>query len=308
MINPRLRIAALAFLSILSFSCKNHKDSAGKEFVQPSQLSGNSAFDFAKLTFNEDTDKLLSQSLDTTDTGYTGKNPEVFLFGSKADWDKPSVGNRYFEFPEKRYVYKTKEIDSIAQFDSIYFNRVIIETNAEKKITAIIGKTKFKDKKDVDTLLKKIFKRYGKTSDMQENDRHNAEVEAEFTKNMTAAQKEMSKQGDPVMDYAAYLLDYSDDGYREWILKDRVIQVSLSKDREISVSTNPKDNYNIEYYYVEFLIIRRDEYDKMEKAQIDRARETKTAAMPFKFYDIRAFDYTSNSGRYAELEKIWESK
>jgi len=305
-IKPQYKILALTFLSFFNFSCKEDiKGNIKNQFIQPTVLSKNSAFDFTKLTFNENADQLMSKSLDTTDIGFSGKNYEAFLFGNKVDWKNSSKGDRYFEYPEKRYIFKTKETDSIGQFDSTYFNRIIIETNPEKKITALIGKTKFEHKKDLDTLLKKIFKRYGKTSDMQEYDRHNAEVDAEVGKNMTPAQREMMKQGDPIMDYAAYLLDYGDEGYREWKLKDRVIQVSITKDREISVSTDAKENYNIEYFYVNFLIIRRDEYDTMGKEQLKNASMTKKALIPYKFYEINAYDPSNNLGRYAELEKAW---
>lgn len=309
-IRAQHKVLALTLLSFFNFSCKEGtKDHTKEQFVQPIVLSKNSAFDFSKLTFNENTDQLISKSLDTTDTGFTGKNYDAFVFGNKMDWKNTSGDNRYFEYPEKRYLFKTKEIDSIGQFDSIYFNRIIIETNPEKKITAIIGKTKFEYKKDLDTLLKKIFKRYGKTSDMQEYDRHNAEVDAEVGKNLTTAQREMMKQGDPVMDYAAYLLDYGDNSFfREWILKDRVIQISITKDREISVSTDPKENYNIEYFYVSFLIVRKDEYDAMGKEQLKNAAKTKKALIPYKFYEINAYDPSNNLGRYTELEKTWNKK
>jgi len=304
----RLKITALSILCILSFSCKKENSTATNNFVQPTALSQNSAFNFSKLTFNENVNQLLSKTLDTTDTGFTGNNPEVFLFTK--EMGDSQLADRQFEYPEKRYIYKTKETDSIAQFDGIYFNRVIIETTTDKKITAIIGKTKFANKKDLDSVLTKLAKKYGKTSDMVENDRHNAEVDAELGKNLNDTQREMLKDSNPETDYTAYLLDYSNNTFREWNLKDRVIQIGITTDREISVSTNKEENYNIEYFYVTFLIVKKDEYDAMEKAQIEKAKITvnDAALVPHKFYTLYSLDPYENQDRRLELEKIKAGK
>lgn len=106
---------------------------------------------------------------------------------------------------------------------------------------------------------------------MQEHDRRNAEVEAEFTKNMTPEQKEMSRQGTPVMDYATYLLDYGNEGYVVWMLKDRIIQVSFDTDREISISST-EEYKNIEYLYVDFLVLTKNEYQKLEMHNLKMQR------------------------------------
>lgn len=297
-----IRILALTFLYLSILSCQER---TAKTFVQPHKLAEKSGFNFAQLSFNENADELISEVLDTTDTGFTGKNEEVLAFGHKIDWKNPTVDRRFFQFPEKRYVFKSRQADSIAQFDGVYFDRVTIETDPHKKITAILGRTKFEHKKDLDSLLVKIFKKYGKTTDMQEYDRHNAEVEAEFTKNMNQEQKEMSRQSNPVMDYKGYLLDYGDnDGYREWTLKDRILQVSFTKDREISVNSNPEKNYNIEYFYIDFLILQKSEYEKIGELQLEKAKETKQGLTPYKVYEIKAFDPV-NPDRYKALEKAW---
>lgn len=296
----RCLLPALFFISLLSCKESSTKQTA---FVQPLVLTKGAGFDFARLTFNENTEKLMSKLLDTTETGFKGNNYEVFLYGKNTDFSGAARDQHYFEFPEKRYVLKTLVTDSIAKFDSVYFNQVILETDAQKKLTAIIGKTKFEHKKDLDSLLNKLFKKYGKTFEMQEYDRHNAAVEADFTKDMTPEQKEMSRQSMPVMDYAKYLLDYGDEGSVVWMLKDRVIQISFDTDREISISTTG-ENKNIEYLYVDFLVLTKGEYEKTGNAQLENAKLTKAALQPFKVYTLRDFD-PINPERLPLLEKAW---
>jgi hypothetical protein len=289
-------------LSISLLSCKQNSANT-TALIQPSILTKGSSFDFAKVTFNENTEKLISKLLDTTETGFNGNNYEVFLYGKNEDFSGPIRDQHYFKFPEKRYVLKTIVTDSIAQFDSIYFNQVVLETDARKKLTAIIGKTKFEHKKGLDSLLNKLFKKYGKTFEMQEYDRKNAEVEAEFTKNMTPDQKEMSRQSTPGMDYAAYLLDYGNEGYVVWMLKDRIIQVSFDTDREISISST-RQYKNIEYLYVDFLVLTKNEYKKTGEAQLENAKLTKAGLQPFKVYNLQDFD-PINPERLELLEKAW---
>ncbi|MFA4867348.1 MAG: hypothetical protein WC623_04070 [Pedobacter sp.] len=291
-----------ALLSISLLSCKQNPNKTAA-FVQPSILTKGGNFDFAKVTFNENIEQLVSKLLDTTETGFNGNNYEVFLYGKNEDFSGPIRDQHYFKFPEERYVLKTIVTDSIAQFDSIYFNQVVLETDAQKKLTAIIGKTKFEHKTGLDSLLNKLFKKYGKTFEMQEHDRKNAEVEAEFTKNMTPEQKEMSRQSTPVMDYAAYLLDYGNEGYVVWMLKDRIIQVSFDTDREISISSTGEYK-NIEYLYVDFLVLTKNEYKKTGEAQLENAKLTKAGLQPFKVYNLKDFD-PINPERLELLEKAW---
>ncbi|MEQ7798389.1 hypothetical protein ABDJ41_01150 [Pedobacter sp. ASV1-7] len=290
-------------LSASILSCKQNS-TRNTAFIQPSILTKGSSFDFAKITFNENTEKLVSKLLDTTESGFTGNNYEVFLYDKNADFSGPVRDQHHFKFPEKRYVLKTKIADSIAQFDSIYFNQVILETDAQKKLTAIIGKTKFEHKNGLDSLLNKLFKKYGKTFEMQKYDQHNAKVEAEFTKDMTPEQKEMSRQGTPVMDYATYLLDYGKEGSVVWMLKDRIIQVSFDTDREISISSTGEYK-NIEYLYVDFLVLTKDEYQKTGEAQLENAKITKAGLQPFKVYNLYDFD-PINPERLELLEKAWD--
>lgn len=291
-----------SLLSTSLLSCKQNSTKIAA-FVQPSILTKGSSFDFAKVTFNEKPEKLVSKLLDTTETGFNGTNYEVFLYGKNVDFSGPVRNQRYFKFPEKRYVLKTIVTDSIAQFDSIYFNQVVLETDAQKKLTAIIGKTQFEQKEGLDSLFNKLFKKYGKTFEMQEYDRRNAAVEAEFTKNMTSEQKQMSRQSTPVMDYAAYLLDYGKEGYAVWMLKDRIIQVSFDTDRETSISSTGEYK-NIEYLYVDFLVLTKNEYQKTGEAQLENAKLTKAGLQPFKVYNLKDFD-PINPERLELLEKAW---
>lgn len=302
--NPRYfySILSATLLSISLLSCKQGSNKQA-EFVQPLILTEGAGFDFAQLTFNENTEKLMSKLLDTAETGYNGNNYDVFLYDSKADFSGPIKDQHLFKFPEKRYVLTTQKADSIAQFESVYFNQVVIETDARKKLTAIIGKTKFEHKKGLDSLLNKLFKKYGKTFEMQKYDKHNADVEAEFTKDMTPEQKQMSKQGMPVMDYAAYLLDYGNEGYAVWMLKDRVIQVSFDTDREISISSTGETS-NKEYLYVDFLVLTKDEYQKTDSAQLENAKVTKAGLQPYKVYKLQDLD-PINPERLQLLEKAW---
>lgn len=295
----KLLAVLLCTASILS--CKSNKPA---EFVQPRVLEKNSAFNLAGLNFNEDVLQLISKSLDTNDVEFKGKDYEVFKI--KDSFVKSELNDIYFPLGEKRYFFKTIDLDSIARFDSLYFYRAGIETDQNKKMISMIGNAKFKEKKDLDKYLSQLFRKLGKTTEEMA-------IKADDKKVVDDAKA--GGMSDEAIKFIGLgegskydLLDYGDNAYFEWKLKDRYIQVSLSKDREISISTNAENNSNIEYLYVQFLVIKKEEYEKIEKLQFDRAVKLKHESAVLKPYELHALKPTDNWRFFTKLRKAWGEK
>lgn len=303
------KVSAILFYSFLAASCDGNKTGAKQssqvqKFVQPEILIRNSAFDIAQLNFKENVLQLVSKSLDTADTGFKGKGYDVFK--SKPQLNRSEITDGYFALGEERYFFKTRELDSIARFDSLYFYRVGIETDKDKNLLAITANTKFEHKKDLDKFLGVLFKKLGKTIE-------EVAIQADHQKNIDEAKARGLSDKD--INFLGYneqpkydLYDYGDKGYFEWKLKDRYVQVSLSKDREIHMSTNPQENSNIEYLYVEFLVIKKEEYEKIQKLQYDRAVKFKRESYILKPYELRGLKLEYNQRYLQKLTKAWEGK
>jgi hypothetical protein len=194
------------------------------EFEQPKILKAKCKFDLAIIDFNEDAKQLTSKILDTTAT-------ESYSCTDEKMYDRKT--GSVLPTGVKRCGYMTIEKqDSVAHFDELFFHRIYIEIDEKKKIKAVVGYAKFRQEKELQRLMKSFYDKYKTTVDGVE------ELGSDY--------------------YTGQDVNY------EWGLYDRFIQVHIENGREIEISTNAKDNFNIEYFYVEFLMVPREEYQRMK--------------------------------------------
>ena len=214
----------LPVLVLLVVGCENKP----KEFVQPKILKAKCKFDLTKMDFNEDAKQLTSRVLDTTASESYSESDEKMY-----DRKVPV----YLTTGMKRFGYITLEKqDSIAHFGKLFFDRIYVEKDEKNKIQAVVGYAKFRNEKDIPKLLKSFYDKYKATLDGLEN------LGSDYYPGY----------------YGGQDLDY------EWALHDRFIQIHIENGREISISTDAADNFNIEYFYIEFLMVPRKEYQRMK--------------------------------------------
>lgn len=292
-----LKLLSVFICTIWFSSCGQNK---AQQFVQPTVLEKNSAFNLAQLNFSENVTQLISKSLDSGDLDVKGLGKEAFK--SRDSLGSGEIQDHYVLLGEKRYFFKTRKVDSIARFDSLFFYKAGLETDKDNHLVAIVADAKFRDKKELDKFLSKLFKKLGKTTEelaIKADDQK--QIDDQKAKGWT--DEELKRMGSQGTQYD--LLDYGDDAYFEWKLKDRYIQVSVSKDREIYVSTDPKENSNIEYLYLKFLVIKKDEYEKIEKLQYDCAVKQKFQCRVLMPYTLYSLDPLTNPRYQKKLDKAW---
>lgn len=194
------------------------------ECEQPKTLKAKCKFDLAIMDFNEDAKQLTSEILDTTAT-------ESYSDTDEKMYDRKTAA--VLPTGVKRIGYITLEKqDSITHFGKLFFDRLYVEKDDKNKIKAVVGYAKFREEKDLLKIIKSFYDEYKTTVDGVE---------------------ELGSDS-----YTEQDVNY------EWALNDRFIQVHIENGREFQFSTNPKDNYDIEYFYVEFLMVPRKEYQRMK--------------------------------------------
>jgi len=235
------------------------------EFEQPKILKANSKFDLVIMDFNEDPKQLISETLDTT------------------------ASESYSDTAEKMYDRKTEKVlptgvkrigcitlekqDSIAHFGQLYFDRIYIEKDDKNKIKAVVGYAKFKEEKELQRLMKSFYDKYKTTIDGVE------ELGSDY--------------------YTGQDVNY------EWALHDRFIQFHISNGREISVSTIAEDNSNTEYFYVEFLMVPREEYQRMKHVNFSEIVKNKRIMTVIKsYFNFESIDPLSGRNASQTLEII----
>lgn len=235
------------------------------EFEQPKILKAKCKFDLAIMDFNEDAKQLTSEILDTTATESYSDTDEKMYDQKTADVLPTGV---------KRIGYVTLEKqDSIAHFDQLYFDKIYIEKDDKNKIKAVVGYAKFREEKELLRIMKSFYDKYKTTIDGVE------ELGSDY--------------------YTGQDVNY------EWALHDRFIQVHIKNGREISVSTSAEDNYNIEYFYAEFLMVPRAEYQRMKLLNFNEITKNKRIMTVVKSYhNFESIDPLSGRNASQTLEII----
>lgn len=235
------------------------------KFEQPKILKAKCKFDLAIMDFNEDAKKLTSETLDTTATE-SYSDTEEKMFAQKTPDVLPTGAKRI------GYITLEKQ-DSIAHFGHLFFDRVYIEKDDKNKIKAVVGYAKFREEKELLRIMKSFYDKYKTTVDGVE------ELGSDY--------------------YTGQDVNY------EWALHDRFIQVHIKNGREISVSTSAEDNYNIEYFYAEFLMVPREEYQRMKHLifnEIVKNKRIMTISKPY--FNFESIDPLSGRNASQTLEII----
>lgn len=221
----------LIVFALILISC-NEKETKIK---QPTVLEKNAGFDLEEITFNEDVSKLFSKNpFNFIDLDYDenteGKMPDsIFKYKIEsylAETFKLNVPTKKLGF-----LYKTRELDSIARIGNQYFDRLFVLTNLDKKPIAYYAESRFDSKKDRDAFIKNFKEMYGQTK-------------------------------------YEFLIDSSFDNLSyQWDLDTRIIQIETSRGFEMSASSDGTSKSG-EYYRLDVLIIDNAQKDAIYKAHI----------------------------------------
>ncbi|CAM3954875.1 hypothetical protein FLAN108750_01135 [Flavobacterium antarcticum] len=220
----------LVFALIL-ISC-NEK---GTIINQPTILDENAGFDLEEITFNEDVAKLFSKNpFSYSDVDFdrdTTKPIPDSIFKYKIESYLAETFKLTIPAKELGFLYKTREIDSLARIGNQYFDRLFVLTNLEKKPIAYYAESRFDSKKDRDAFIKNFKEMYGQTK-------------------------------------YEFLIDSSFDNLSyQWDLDTRIIQIETSKGFSMSASSDGTSKSG-EYYRLDVLIIDNAQKDAIYKAHI----------------------------------------
>ncbi len=208
------QIITLIFFSSVIISC-NSKEKA-------EILEKNNGFDLEKINFKEDVFKLFSENLVDQD-GFKIDSITKNTFSDtifKYKIESYLAEEFKLNLPEKEigFLYETSQTDSIASIQNVFFNKLYVLTNLDKKPIAYYAETRFKTKKEKDQFIANFKAKNGATK------------------------------------YEFLIGSHFNQCSYEWDLNDRTIQIETSKGTEMSISTNEASSIE-EYYRLDMLII-----------------------------------------------------
>ncbi|WP_282086048.1 hypothetical protein [Aquimarina algiphila] len=288
----------LTIMVLITFSCKEEK----KEFIQPDILIEGAEFDLTQLSFKEDVLKLVSKSLDTINNDYTIKNYENASYPTKEEIKNISNHKGITYLDEKRYYFQSLELDSIAQFLGLHTNSIEIETDSNLKIQTCWATAKVFDTLILNSVLHKMYVKYGKTIWMQEYEDElglQKVVHASTDENGKVVHEIKYKEYD--IDYESYLYQYkinSSDDYHQWNLKDRILQIKISDGNESTIDLSSGETESKKYYKIEFLNITKKEYDLVKNTLISSSTANNYPMRIIKPYYIKELDFYTNFSKY----------
>lgn len=221
----------LLFFALVLISC-NEKVTI---MPQPTVLEKNAGFDLEEITFNEHVSKLFSKNpFSYSDVDFdrdTTKPIPDSIFKYKIESYLAETFKLTVPTKELGFLYKTREIDSLARIGNQYFNRLLVLTNLEKKPMAYYAESRFDSKKDRDAFIKNFREMYGQT-------KYEFLIDSSF-------------------DHLSY----------QWDLDTRIIQIETSRGFEMSASSDGTSKSG-EYYRLDVLIIDNAQKDAIYKAHI----------------------------------------
>lgn len=179
-----------------------------------SLLEKNSAFDLETIDFNEDVTKLFAKYLlDEDGIRYDSVNVAII----NSEQQKYRISNTLIDVmglkvPQKDFgfLYKSPSLDSVAKFQNIYFERMYLLTDSQKKPIGYYAETEFENFNERKAMMDKLNEKYGKPK------------------------------------YAFFLAsDFNQCSY-EWVLADRTIQIETSFGFSTGVTTNNGKYYKLD--------------------------------------------------------------
>lgn len=203
---------SIFLLVLLAMACK-----MGPKKV--TLLEKNSAFDLETIDFKEDVKQLFAKNL-LDDESFKYDSVDVKIINS--DKQKYKISNTLIDVmelkvPQKQFgfLYKSPSLDSVAKFQDIYFDRVYMLTDNNKKPIGYYAETEFLDVKIRTAMLAKLTEKYGKPK------------------------------------YSFFLAsDFNQCSY-EWVLADRTIQIETSFGFSSGISTNNGRYYKLDMLIVD---------------------------------------------------------
>ncbi|MFD2909332.1 hypothetical protein ACFSX9_11400 [Flavobacterium ardleyense] len=221
----------LIIFALVLISC-NEKETI---IQQPTVLEENCKFDLEKIDFKEDISNLFAKKpfyfyeieVDTTDKNWLSDT----IFKYKIESYLGEVFKINLPTKELGYLYKTRQIDSVARIGNQYFNRIFVLANLDKKPIAYYAESRFDSKKDRDAFIKNFREMHGQT-------KYEFLIDSHY-------------------DHLSY----------QWDLDTRIIQIETSSGFQISASSDGTSKSG-EYYRLDVLIIDNAETDAIYKAHI----------------------------------------
>ncbi|GAA0872172.1 hypothetical protein GCM10009117_13190 [Gangjinia marincola] len=279
---------------LILLSCAGKKEN----FEQPRSLEENAQFDLTKLTFEEDVKALMSKVIDTFESDYSFSNPPTI-----AIVDAPAIAQGgYITFDEKRYYFKSFERDSMAQFFGLKASLVEIETDSDLNILTCWATAKVFDSIELNAALHDMYRTYGKTNWMKkyESELGMQRVVYAHTDENGQVTHEVKYQEYNNIDYEAYLYEYhlSSDYYKQWNLPDRMIQINITNGTESIVDLTSGNYENKPYYRIEFLSIRKSEFDLITQFLRLKSTAENYPLRIVKSYYLRELDFYTNFDKY----------
>ncbi|SOD18368.1 hypothetical protein [Pedobacter xixiisoli] len=195
------------FLLLAMLACK-----MGPKKV--SLLEKNSAFDLETIDFNEDVNQLFAKYLlDEDGIRYDSVNVAII----NSEQQKYKISNTLIDVmdlkvPQKDFgfLYKSPSLDSVAKFQNIYFERMYLLTDNNKKPVGYYAETEFQNVNERKAMMDKLTEKYGKPK------------------------------------YAFFLAsDFNQCSY-EWVLEDRTIQIETSFGFSTGITTNNGKYYKLD--------------------------------------------------------------
>ena len=218
----------LASALLLLWSCKTEKK-------QITRLENKSAFDLESVNFNEDVTKLFAKHLlDEDGIRYDSVN----LATINGDQHRYKISNTIvdvmkFQVPQKEFgfLYKSPTLDSVAKFQDIYFERICLLTNTNKKPVGYYAETEFKDAKVRKAMIDKLIAKYGKPK------------------------------------YSFFISNHYNQCSYEWVLADRTLQIETSFGHSATFSSNAEMTSG-KYYKLDLLILDNKVKTALHQAHI----------------------------------------
>ncbi|MGJ1450884.1 hypothetical protein ACR79S_10035 [Sphingobacterium spiritivorum] len=277
----------------------NSNSSARPEKPQPEILSRQAMFDVNQLTFNENAVKLIAPVLDSV-------NENTGAARQKADYEwkvNMTEGNLVYEsVPGKRYYYKSLKTDSLAHYDGLVFNQVELETDENDKLISFVGYSEIETKKELDSL---IFHLYDKLGSYEELNYYKYDASPPQKVNYLSYNevKKYSKHYvDTIKKIRSDIYDYDtqNTSFDLWKFDDRIIQLKIEPSSEAGFDTE-KGAYHRDYFSIQFLVLKRSEYDQIEAQQLTRLKQEKKYVWVLKPYIISTMSYREGDGRYLTI-------
>ncbi len=285
-------INIILFSSLAITSCKQPP----VPFKQPKILDENTRFDFAKITFKEDVRKLISKVIDNASPDYSNRNYDSFIFPEKTRI-KQINPKKWTYLKDTRYLFENlNQKEAMAQFAGVLINDISFEADENFNLVASTASSKFFNAVKLDAFLLKMYQKFGKTSFMQEAEKSAGLIPVltvSYDANNEMIQKESFEK--PKIDFESYLYEYKNEQvseyFHEWILKDKVIQLEISVGHESTISTSSTKIKHRKYFRLDYIVVKRDEYNKMDKRLAEQSIVNKYPMRILKPYHIDSLNF-----------------